>query len=151
MKTNPSSLGDKMNLNKSQTWDQWLTSFESMELRFYGFHLKGEERHGTLYGLFNDGYPPKMAFDLIQAAARLDRLKPVTIAIILITIIAAAFTLGAIAVGEYWKGSAIVAALGGLYIQWVRMKIRSISRLASQKIDTSSKGETMNSDSVGPK
>lgn len=113
------------------TWDKWVERFEAHEKRFFGYRLKGETRHSTLYDLYNDGYSPIRAFELVKYSARLQKLEPISMILVVVFITGLMMTgISYFSSGEVNYTFAVCLTIGFLlYIALVKMTVKKVVSL----------------------
>lgn len=112
-------------------WNEWLASFEGLEQQHYRYRLEGDGRHGTLRDLFQDGYSPERAFQLVRLGARMDKIGPLLIPAVFIACLGLGFMAKGLFFDGPWEGGAIISALSGAFVVWGQYTAHQVAQLAS--------------------
>jgi len=117
-------------MSEAKNWDDWLAQFEQYEKKQFGYTLEGVERDSTLEELFEDGYSPERAFELVKAGAKLEKygaLAPMMLIGTIFSLIALVLNLFS---GTEVTGVIILLSLFGTYFIGFKMKARRVVKLA---------------------
>lgn len=128
------------------SWNEWKSQFEAIEQKQSGPCLQRDDRHGTLYALFTDGYSPVRAFHFVRTARLLDRIGPYAISSVVMAIFGFLMMVKELLTDGHWMPCLFVALTGAGFALWVRHTIKQVAHFAANPRSTHLQGSNKTPD-----